>query len=380
MFDRFRLSSLVAAVLLAGACAAAADGPADEAAAGLEPLKVRYPDGSWIDWGGGTIHAVGKGYPPADAARPDAEKLAARAAELTARRRALELALGMRLDAAETVEAFGKGVLRVEIEGLIRGAEVVSTKWEADAERPHSTVEIDVPVWGLGSVQAGVWKGSKKVYEKKLAQVKRVALVEPAPAGQVRAVAVVIDTRGSIVRPALMPSITAGAEAVLYDVMSLPAAERGRRAVCRYYTTDKSIQDISRALGGPVLHWAGGGLRVVGEGPPLASLDPATAYLAAAEAEPEEPATEPIKPRRRRRRIVIKATEVEGKAPANMVISKADAKKLAENQEASRLFKEGKVMVIADSRVGGVEGRLPAPAAGDIELADAGRETPRSAH
>ena len=66
------------------------------------------------------------------------------------------------------------------------------------------------------------------------------------------------------------------------------------------------------------------------------------------------------KRRKKRRRYIVKDVKaVQGLAKTNLVVSAKDAKNLKAEDSASRILKKCRVVVIASSPIGGVEGAMP---------------------
>lgn len=102
------------------------------------------------DWVGQTIKAEGNGVPPADlAGTPQGKLMAARAAELDAKRRLAEQVMGFRIDSTTTVRDFiaERDEINTQLNSYIQGSYVRSTRYDSDGT---ATVTVEMPamqVW-----------------------------------------------------------------------------------------------------------------------------------------------------------------------------------------------------------------------------------------
>ncbi len=108
-------------------------------------LKVNIPD-----WTGQVIKAEGQGVPRADTAgTPQGKLLAARAAELDAKRRLAEEVMGFQIDSSTSVRDFvtEHDEINTQLNTFIQGAYVKSTRYDSDGT---ATVVVEMPamqVW-----------------------------------------------------------------------------------------------------------------------------------------------------------------------------------------------------------------------------------------
>ncbi len=104
------------------------------------------------DWVGQTISATGNGVPREDlAGTPQGKLMAARAAELDAKRRLAEEVMGFQIDSSTTVRDFvtEHDEINTQLQGYIVGSYVKSTSYDSDGT---ATVVVEMPamqVWEI---------------------------------------------------------------------------------------------------------------------------------------------------------------------------------------------------------------------------------------
>jgi hypothetical protein len=100
---------------------------------------------SMPDWAAETVKAEGQGVPPADVAgTPQGRLMAARAAEVVAKRKLGEQVLGLRIDSSTTVRDFiaQHDEINTELNGYITGSYVKSTTYDNEGT---ATVVVEMP-------------------------------------------------------------------------------------------------------------------------------------------------------------------------------------------------------------------------------------------
>jgi hypothetical protein len=110
----------------------------------MAAVQVKVPD-----WIGEMVRADGKGVPPPNMTDPQAKLMAARAAELDAKRKLGEQVMGLRIDASTTVRDFvtQHDEINTELNAFLTGAYVKSTAFDSDGT---ATVTVEMPamqVW-----------------------------------------------------------------------------------------------------------------------------------------------------------------------------------------------------------------------------------------
>lgn len=147
-----------------------------------------------VNWSSNIIRAVGSGAPSPDASNVAVARLGAeRAAKLEAMRNLLETVKGVRIDSQTTVVNFTtqSDVINSRIEGFVKGARVVKTKYLSDG---GVEVIIEVPIAG---------GFADTVY----GNIPNLGSVPVPKAGSPVFTGLIIDARGTGARPAMSPKI-----------------------------------------------------------------------------------------------------------------------------------------------------------------------------
>lgn len=156
-----------------------------------------------VDWTTGMITATGLGAPPENAVnRAQARAMAERAAFIVATRNLLEVVKGIRVDSATLVENFivSSDVIKTEVSGFVQGAQTLKKQ-----VNPDGSVEVMVGVKLQGDLlnslipkQTG---GGAPLAVPPQAQTPAGAQAGAAYTG------LIIDARGTGVRPAMVPKV-----------------------------------------------------------------------------------------------------------------------------------------------------------------------------
>ncbi len=104
------------------------------------------------DWAAMPIRAEGNGVPPGDkAGTPQGKLMAARAAELDAKRRLAEEVMGFQIDSSTTVRDFvtERDEINTQLMGYIQGAYVKSTKYDSEGT---ATVVVEMPAMQIWEI------------------------------------------------------------------------------------------------------------------------------------------------------------------------------------------------------------------------------------
>jgi len=332
---------------------------------GMRP-HLRPVPGGLIDWANGLILAEGVGK-----ARGRTEKdrlMAKRAGEVTAARNALAMTLGLRIDGRGRFADLGFG--EVHIRGVLKGHKTVSVDWRPNATPPECVVIIEAPIWGAKAAASIVSANAVRV-----AQRRRHARLAPEKIGQHAIEEIlVIDARGLKIEPCLFPTVEEQGGAVLYDVATIKLVGQPARPPIRYVETTLSFEELRTSrrsinsdavlakahLGDaaiPTLTPAvatfstGNPLLLTGTAPALVDSPPPGKRAAS------QPTSKPVR-RPRRRRRVIKAVKTAGANKTKIVLTKKDAERLRKSVEGANLLRSGRVIVVVDSVVAGIQGRM----------------------
>jgi len=110
-------------------------------------MKVNVPD-----WASQKIRAEGNGVPPKEMAdSPQGRLMAARAAELDAKRRLAETVMGFRIDSSTSVRDFvtERDEINTELNAYITGARVASTRFDSEGT---ATVAVEMPAMQIWEI------------------------------------------------------------------------------------------------------------------------------------------------------------------------------------------------------------------------------------
>lgn len=271
-----------------------------------------------VNWSAGYIEAVGIGAPPdRSLGKINARPMALRAAKVDAYRNLLEITKGVQVDARTTVRDFTveSDVVNTQVEGLIKGAQVVDQKYMSDG-----TVEVRLrmPLYGnLSQVLVPLAIEKRKQLpppppsEPQAPQTPAApAPAAPAPAAPAPTVAappappapvvytgLVVDARGIGARPAMSPRI--------YDEDGKEVY--GSANVDREYAVQQGMSGYARDLAA-----AQGNARV--------TANPVT----------------------------VKALKTGGMGKSDLVISNADAAQINASAENASFMKKCRVMIVLD--------------------------------
>lgn len=302
----------------------------------FSPYVEPYPDGR-IDWDNGRIDGVGKGYLHLNGG---SRQKAYRAAQMMALQSILKIAAGVRLDDRETLKTIGGGKVAIQLRGLIRYVEL-ERRFVQNVDQPYFEVTRRAPLKGIDGLTARLldhfqysqipWTGFPKP-------------ADPAETGEDIETWLVLDARGEDLAPALFPRVIDEAGGVLYDVENVDRAALTERGMARYVVSDlppgQLGADRSR-------------LEELIERVVFGIVGPSTAFAE------DKPAGDDGKRRRRRRQYVVKDVKAaEGLTKTNLVISESDARNLKKVNDASKILKKCRVIIVVNSPLGGIEGTL----------------------
>jgi len=299
----------------------------------FDPLIEKHPDG-WIDWDDGIIYGVGKGYLHLNG---NSANKALRAAKVLALQSILKVAAGIRLDDRQTLETLGKGQVVIQLKGFIRFTEH-QTVFKDESPNPYHEVTLRAPltgIEGLTSKLLGHLKSKPQTWQDfPIRTEPEIDEDEDQPW-------LVLDTRqmtaSAGLKPALFPKIMTPSGKTIYELKSVSEPALVERGMVRYVVTDKPAEKLqARQARFETL------------------LDRIDAFLSVQQAFAEEK----TKRRKRRRYIVKQVKEAQGLMRTNLVISENDARQLTEEDASSQILKKCRVIVIAASPIGGIEGQM----------------------
>jgi len=304
-----------------------------------------------VEWLSGTITASGIGFPyPIYEEHPETisgmEKvMAEKAAQAVALRNALAMIHGIRMSKKITVKGrlFKRGT--IELEGYVRGHRYLRSSWHKIKDKHYCRALVSVPLWGVHSINAEVFDDelARSIKLMPLGQTGRgkakgKVTVPATDHWPIEEQAILFDARGTGMEPQLFPTICAQSGKVVYCVQHVNSVLCKRGGVARYAVTELSYQELTRVSS------KGGGL----------DIWPAVLGIRVAGAAEQ---TRPAKKKARvRPRLVFKLRK---SRKGTIVLGKKDAAQLAKDPASKKLMQKGRVVVIVDSRMGGIEGAKP---------------------
>jgi hypothetical protein len=188
------------------------------------------------------IIVKGEGVAPADRPLSDAQKglMAKRAAKVIALRELAEVLQGVRVSGDTTVRdaAVSSDEIRVTVDGMVKGAEVIYEEYDKGDEA--AVVVVRMPLGGPG----GAIEGLKPTIDKYEAALPAAKVRYTPPAGAVPAPpppepidGLIVDATGTGFRPALVNRILAQNGAVILAPSTIAPEILARRG-CGDYTGD----------------------------------------------------------------------------------------------------------------------------------------------
>jgi hypothetical protein len=352
---RGRLAARAAAA--AAAAALAAGTPAQEPGGGPEPRPyVETVRDGYVDWGEGTVAAWGRALSIEGAhAVPEGEQVQL-AAELDGRRNLLAIVQNLRANAEFRIGDRPDVVERVQ--GIVRGAKVLKRR---QGKGRFYEVLVSAPLHGVEGISYSIHEATSAAP----AGGSGAGAPEGAAssgAAEGATTGIVIDARGTGLQPALLPRIVDESGAVVASPATVNQADLRERGMAAYATLPAGASAWRGRVGGsPLWVRAVPASLVLEGGGPAASSPPARIPPRGTKVPPPEPLPEPpgrdrFPERRGPRPYRLQASGAAGALKADIVLSKADADRIAADPEAAARLKECRVLVIVESPVGGVEG------------------------
>ncbi len=295
------------------------------------PHIERHSNG-WIDWSQGQIYANGLAY--SDNNDGSRVKTTA-AAQLVAAANIVKLASGLQLDDRRTMEKLGNGTFIIKLKAFLRYREV-KRNFVKNVSRPYAEVTLVTPLHGVEGLTASLLTQLKK----QPLQWQKFPLPDPATRhASGDEPWLVIDTRQlsrtAEVQPSLFPKVSSHNGQTIYDLNKVYQSSHTQRGLARYVHSNASMEQILLSLQAPKTPiwqlWARW-LNPVG-----------TAWAKTRSKRP--------------RYIVTSAEQVRGMARTNLVISNHAAQNLRQEDAASQILKDCRVIIITSAPIGGIEGK-----------------------
>ncbi len=318
----------------------------------IEPSKygqVNFEELYVTAWGEGKFE--GKGT--------KARQMARRAAIVEAQAHALEIVHDLRVDASKKVKDDKDKT--VKIKGLVKDAEVIDEK-DMEKEGKYQ-VTIRVPLVGI--------RGISSVFLDEKVPTRKGEIKETKEAKEDAYTGLIIDARGTGLKPAMFPQIEDEDGNIIYgpemvDKQTVKEEGMASYAIAEkdgsFLLDEKTLYIKARARGdhhGPAV--------LVADLSNLMISDGSNGLLLAEAMEDKEEDLTPGKGSRRARLrqggnpMEVKALNSGGKLKANVIVSSESAQKAKLADEASQIFTKCKVVILMDTMIGGTEGKIGPP-------------------
>lgn len=325
----------------------------------LEPHIERHANG-WIDWKNGAIYGIGRAYLNKNR---NNRPLTKGTAGVVASGNIVRLAAGLHLDDTATLEKLGAaGKVSINLQAFVRDREFTSIFVENNGD-PYYEVTKVAEMKGLSGLTARLLDHLAKdpVWRElpiKTPEARAESTENEGPW-------LLVDARelpgGVQVQPALFPKIVSQDGKVVYSLRETEEQALVSRGMISYVSTvahGRTLRaDHSGKLGDLL------SLLPLALGPGTVHADTITRPIPGI---PLPAAPNGPKPERKQRGkyLVVDAQDVDGLSKTNLVVSAEDAKTLKAEDASSRILKKCRVIVIASSPIGGIEGSLETLLAG----------------
>jgi len=199
-----------------------------------------------VDWTAGIVTASGIGFPPADVLNStQALLLAKRAAQSVAYRNLLEAFTAIRVDSATTVKNYvtASDEIQVKVQGMVEDAKILH---ERQLEKGGYEVTLQMKLTGRVS-ETFAPKNSPPV-KKLVAET----LPTPPPKSGMAYTGLVVDARGTGVRPALVPRILTEDGQEAYSQSYVLAKYRQSQGIAAYVSDPAAAKAHPKVTDNPL--------------------------------------------------------------------------------------------------------------------------------
>jgi hypothetical protein len=290
----------------------------------------KAPNGE-IDWNNGYFYGIGLGYPHLN---DGSKSKAVRVAQAGALSAILQVAAKVRVDDRFLLRDLERKKLIIQIKGLVR-YEPYKRVFVKKGPHPFYRVTYRAPLNGVEGLtsrllnqlrtRASTWKDLPQ-------PGRHVGDDSTLPW-------LVLDARGiekqTQVRPALFPKIVTDKGETIYEVKDVDEAALKKRGMARYVVSDRSRDELASCPAQIPWNWL------------LDLVSPDAAQ-----------AQEKQKRKKRGKYIIKDVQGVQGLMKTNVVISESDANSIRQEDASHQVLKKCRVIVIASSSLGGIEGKV----------------------
>ena len=332
-----------------------------EAIRPFKPCRRDIPaDGGvqgFCDWGTRNVVAVGRA--PLTGKGAQNVLLAQRAASALALRNVLAVCAGVPIGPGGHVKDIRNAT--VVLRGFVKDFKIAKTYTKTVKGKPYVFAEAHVPMFGVKSLAASFYASQVAVHKTVTAGLTRGQWPAPAAEETLAGSVLIIDARGTGLRPVIYPVIVSESGKILIDIHSLPRNVIVTRGLCAYGTYQTPLEQLRSSAPMPGLRT----LPALATGPALpgSNIDGMTwgRWMLAQATKPATPPTSrpTTQPRTTPKRFVVRALRSKGKTKAVLVVHDKKALKLLASPKAAGLVKTGRVLILVDAAGAGLEGYLP---------------------
>ncbi len=269
-----------------------------------------------INWSSGSLVAQGIGISPSSISASAATAMAGRAGKAVALRNLLELVQGIRVDSRTTVENYvvQSDEIQTRVQGLVKNAREIKRE-----KFPDGSVEVtlSMELWGEKSLLSALETSNKRLPSSGPDHLGQNSLGYSG---------VILDARGLALKPVAFPSMLDPEKQPILSNHEKKHLKRQSRGGAQYFMRKESQVHSSIWSIHPVVDKKG-------KGPSMKRVGP--------------------------RPLTIKGLSTAGAFQADIIVSASDVKKLREDENLLRGLSEGRIIIVTDPLIAGVEGNLP---------------------
>ncbi len=290
---------------------------------------VEYLPQGKIDWDNGYFYGIGRGFPHLN---QGSRARALRVAQAEALSSILKVASGLRMDDSNTLAQLRQKKVIIQLKGLVL-YEPYERTFKERGDEPCFEVTYRAKMTGVKGLTSRFLEQvkGKTTSWNKFPKPKSPFFEDPSMPW------LLLDARGlenqGSVKPAVFPEVISEKGEPVYELSNVNEEALVKRGMARYVVSGKSREELLSSSN--MLRFA----RVMR----ILSV----------------PSVEAAEKKRRKRRetyIISDAKEATGLMKTNLVISERDAKRLKQEDAASQILSQCRVMVIVSESLGGIEG------------------------
>ena len=270
----------------------------------------------WVNWSSGRLVAKGIGIPSSSGSASVGRAMAGRAAKAVALRNLLEIVKGVRMDSTTTVKNYvvESDEIQAKVSGLVKNAREIKR-----ALFPDGSVEItlSMELWGDHSLLSSLGTFSNST---PFSNPDHASRDSSGYSG------VILDARGLVLKPVAFPSVLDPEKKAILPLK------------------------VKEQLKGQ--SWGGAQYFMLKDSLPLSNI-----WSKHSVADKQE--TKPVLKRVGPRPLLIKGLAKAGFFKSDIIVSGNDAKKIRDDKNLMQALREGRIIIVTDPLIAGVEGRMP---------------------